>query len=69
MKKTYIQPRTEQFLLAPTCMLAASVGSTWTPDHLPDDYEEIELDEESRIPDQAPPPSTLQERGCATAYV
>ena len=51
MKKTYIQPRIEQFLLAPTCMLAASVGSTWTPAQLPDDSDEIELDEESRIPD------------------
>ena len=51
MKKTYIQPRTEQFLLAPTCMLAASVGSTWTPDQLPDDHDETEIAEESRIPD------------------
>ena len=51
MKKTYIQPRIAQFILGPTSMLAASVGSTWTPDQLPDDYDEIELDEESRIPD------------------
>lgn len=51
MKKTYIQPRTEQFLLAPTCMLAASVGSTWTPDKLPEDYDEIEIGEDTRIPD------------------
>lgn len=26
MKKTYIQPRIEQFLLAPTCMLARIGG-------------------------------------------
>ena len=51
MKKTYIQPHTEQILLAPTCMLAASVGSTWTPDKLSEDYDEIELDEDTRIPD------------------
>ena len=51
MKKTYIQPRTEQILLAPTCMLAASVGSTWSPDKLPEDYDEIELDEDTSIPD------------------
>ena len=51
MKKTYIQPRIEQFLLAPTCMLAASVGSTWTPDQLPNDYDVIELGEDTHIPD------------------
>ena len=51
MKKTYMQPRIEQFLLAPTCMLAASVGSTWSPDKLPEDYDEIEIGEDTRIPD------------------
>ena len=51
MKKTYSPPHPEQILLAPTCMLAASVGSTWTPDQLPEDYDEIELDEDTRIPD------------------
>lgn len=55
MKKTYIQPSIEQFVLTPACMLAASGGSIgdggWSSEELPDDYEEIEFGEGSRIPD------------------
>ncbi len=54
MKKRYIQPQTEQFALSPVCILAASGGGGgggWTPEELPEDYEEIGFGEGSKIPD------------------
>ena len=55
MKKRYIQPQTEQFALSPVSILAASggsgIGGGWTPEELPDDYDEIDFGEGSKIPD------------------
>ncbi|MCF2634050.1 MAG: hypothetical protein SOZ67_04650 [Alloprevotella sp.] len=55
MKKRYIQPQTEQFALSPVSILAASggsgIGGGWTPEELPEDYEEIGFGGGSKVPD------------------
>lgn len=54
MKKAYIQPHTTLNHLGTTLLLAASGGQSaggWTPDELPDDYDEIDFGEGSKIPD------------------